>query len=288
MQSFEGIWLPLVTPFRKGMVDLAAAARLAAHYARRGVHGLVVCGTTGEAATLSDDEQLRLLAAVVEAAGPCPVAMGISGSDTAAVAAAARRCGTLPVAALLVTAPGYVRPSQDGIRRHFEAVAAATDRPIMLYNIPYRTGVNIDVATVRALAANPQFVAIKESGANLPQLMDLLRETPLRVLCGEDHLIFTAGALGAHGAVAAAAHVRPELFVALYGHLRAGRLAEARALHNRLLPVVRLLFAEPNPGPVKAALAAAGWIEDELRLPMTRASESCRAQLHAALAAVGP
>lgn len=288
MPSFEGIWLPLITPFRDGSVDLSAAARLAAHYAGAGVYGLVVCGTTGEAATLSDDEQRQLLAAVIEAAGPrCPVAMGLSGNDTAAAAAAARRLDDYPLAALLVTAPYYVRPSQDGIRRHFEAIAAATRHPIILYNIPYRTGVNVDIDTVRALAANPQFVAIKESGGNLAQLMDLLRETPLRVLSGEDHLIFTACALGAHGAIAAAAHVRPELFVRLFESLRGGRLAEARALHERLLPVVRLLFSEPNPGPIKAVLAAQGWIADELRLPMTPASAACRAQLAAALAAIG-
>jgi 4-hydroxy-tetrahydrodipicolinate synthase len=283
MTSFEGIWVPLVTPFRDGAVDHDAAHRLAAHYAAR-VHGLIVCGTTGEAATLSGEEQERLLETVTKAAGPrCPVAMGLAGNDTAAVAAAARQLETR-AAAFLVTAPYYVRPSRDGIRRHFETVAGATRRPIILYNIPYRTGVNIDVATVRALAANPQFVAIKESGGDLPQLMDLLRDTPLKVLCGEDHLILAACALGAHGAIAAAAHVRPDLFVAMYEQLRAGALPAARALHNRLLPVVRLLFSEPNPGPIKAALAAQGWIADELRLPMTPASAACRAQLQMALA----
>lgn len=284
MAQFEGIWLPLITPFRGGEVDLAAAARLAAHFVGQGVHGLIVCGTTGEAATLSREEQTGLLAAVIQAAGArCPVAMGVSGNDTRRVAETARHFAQLQPAALLVTAPYYTRPSQEGIRRHFEAVAAATARPIMLYNIPYRTGVNIEVATVAALARNPQFVAIKESGGNLNQLIDLLRETPLRVLCGEDHLIFAACALGAHGAVAAAAHVRPELFVAMVERLRAGRIDEARRLHNDLLPMVRALFAEPNPAPIKALLAAQGWVENELRLPMTRASEACRATLMALL-----
>lgn len=285
MTSFRGIWIPLITPFRDGAVDYDAAARLAQHYAGQGIAGLVVCGTTGEAATLSDEEQDLLLATVVDAAGPqCSVAMGLAGNDTAAAVEAARRFDRSKACALLVTVPYYVRPSQAGMLAHFQAVAAATALPIILYNIPYRTGANLEVQTARVLAENPQFAAIKESGGNLNQLMDLLRDTPLQVLSGEDHLIFTACALGATGAIAAAAHVRPDLFVAMVQHVQAGRREEARALHNRLLPLVRLLFSEPNPGPIKALLSRQGWIRNELRLPMTPASAGCEAQVVEALA----
>ncbi|HSW12517.1 MAG TPA: 4-hydroxy-tetrahydrodipicolinate synthase [Solimonas sp.] len=285
MSVFEGIWIPLVTPFRQGAVDLKAADRLAAHLAGSGIAGLVVCGTTGEAATLSEAEQEQLLACVQQAVrGRCAVMMGIAGNDTAAVAAAARRYTALAPAGLLVAAPYYVRPSQEGIRRHFEAVAAAAPLPIVIYNIPYRTGVNIEPATCRALAANSQFVAIKESGGgNFNQLSDLLHETPLRVLSGEDHLIFSTVCLGGHGAIAAAAHLYPERYVRMVELLRRGELAAARAIHDGLLPLIRLLFAEPNPAPLKAALAAQGWIGEELRLPMTPVSEACREALRAML-----
>jgi 4-hydroxy-tetrahydrodipicolinate synthase len=286
LQTFEGIWIPLVTPFRDGRVDLAAAARLAQYYASSGVSGLIVCGTTGEAATLADEEQDQLLVTVL-AAVKCPVLMGLGSYDTAAAVQRARRFAKLGAHGLLATVPYYVRPSQGGIRRHFEAIADATALPVVLYNIPYRTGVNLEIETARALAQHPRIVAIKESGGDLNQLMDLLRETPLRVLCGEDHLIFTACTLGAHGAIAAAAHVRPDLFVAMHAHLRAGRLGEARALHDRLLPMVRALFSEPNPGPIKAVLARQGWIENELRLPMTSASPVCEQRLVQALVQLG-
>ncbi|MEW9899807.1 4-hydroxy-tetrahydrodipicolinate synthase [Chitinivorax sp. PXF-14] len=288
MSQFEGIWIPLVTPFRDGRLDLTAARRLASHLADSGIAGLIVCGTTGEPATLGEAEQIALLDAVIASVdGRCAVVMGVSGNDTGAVAGAARRFGEFAIAGLMVTAPYYVRPSQDGIRRHFEAVATATDKPIILYNIPYRTGVNIEVATVKALSANPQFVAIKESaGGNMPQLMALIEETPLSVWSGEDHLIFPCLCLGGRGAASAAAHIRPDLYVAMYRHVQRGELEAARALHYRLLPLIRLLFSEPNPGPVKAALALQGWIADELRLPMTPASAGCREPLRQALTAL--
>ena len=284
--QFEGLWIPMVTPFRNGEVDLPAAARLARHLVDAGVDGLIVCGTTGEPATQSDAEQASLLTCVLDAVGDrCPVVFGLAGYDTVSVAAAARRYSEFAIAGFLVSAPYYVRPSQEGIRQHFEAIAAATDKPILLYNIPYRTGVNIDVATCRALAANPQFVAIKESGnGNMNQLMDLIHDTPLSVLSGEDNLIFTVATLGGQGAISAAAHIRPDLYVAMLDHLRRGEIELAREIHYRLLPLIRLLFSEPNPAPVKAALAIQGLLQDELRLPMLPASEACRAQLREALA----
>jgi len=285
MSVFEGIWIPLVTPFRQGRLDLESARRLAAHLVGSGIAGLVVCGTTGEAAALDQAEQEQLLSGVLEAVrGRCAVMMGVAGNDTPAVAAAARRLAGLPLAGLLVPAPYYVRPSQEGIRRHFEAVALAAAQPIVLYNIPYRTGVTIETATCRALAADPRIAAIKQSSSDLQQLMDLIRDTPLCVLSGEDQLIFTAGCLGGHGAIAAAAHLYPERYVEMFTRLRRGELAAARAIHYGLLPLIRLLFSEPNPAPLKAALAMQGWIEEELRLPMTPASAACRQALGELLA----
>ena len=286
MTRFEGIWLPLITPFRDGAVDLRALQALARRYAGAGLDGLIVCGTTGEPATLDDGEKVAVLDSVLEAAGGrCPVVMGLGGNDTRAAVGALDALRGRALAGLLVVAPYYTRPSQDGIRAHFQAIAQATELPLILYNIPYRTGVNVELATLQALCrACPNVVAIKESGGNINQLMDLIRDTRLQVLSGEDHLIYTALCLGGAGAIAAAAHVRPELCVAMYRAFRAGRLDEARAISYRLLPLIRLLFAEPNPGPIKAVLALEGLIAEELRLPMTPVSEACRQALREALA----
>jgi len=285
MNRFTGIWLPLITPFRNGAVDLAAARPLVDHYLAAGIHGLVICGTTGEAPTLSSEEKLQWLDAVLDAvAGRCPVVMGTGGNDTVAALSELPTLNARPLAGLLVAAPYYSRPSQEGIRAHITAIAAATPHAVMLYNVPYRTGVNIDSETVRLLSAVPNVVAIKESGGgNLNQMMDLIRETPLQILSGEDHLIFTTLSLGGHGAISAAAHLRPTWFVAMYEATQQGDWTRARELSYRLLPLVRVLFAEPNPAVIKAALAQEGWISNELRLPMLPASSSVCAQVAAVL-----
>lgn len=280
MKSIHGIWVPLVTPFRQGQVDLDAVQRLASNLVTKGIHGLVVCGTTGEACALDDSEQETLLDAVFAAVGrDCPVLMGLGGSDTRSVVEQARRYDEHDIAGFLVAAPAYVRPSQEGLLRHFEAIAQNTGHDIVLYNIPSRTGVNIELPTLQALARNPRFVAIKECGGDINQLVDVINETSLAVLGGDDALILPTLCLGGRGAIAASAHIRPDLFVALYDRMQSGDLAEARAIFQRLLPLIRTLFSEPNPGPVKAALARGGWVKDELRLPMTSVSATCRNRL---------
>lgn len=288
MERFTGLWIPLITPFRDGRVDLPAVQKLAQSFVQTGCSGLIVCGTTGEPGSLSDDEKRSLLMAVREAAGPeAGLAMGLCGSDTREVAQEARRYSSAPIDGFLISAPYYVRPSQEGILMHFQEIARNTDKPIVLYNIPYRTGVNIALDTVQHLAENRQFVAIKESGSgNVDQLFDLIRQTPLKVLSGEDHMIFLTACMGGHGAIAAAAHVRPDLYVKVLDLVRQDRVSEARAIFEQLVPWIRLLFSEPNPGPVKAALAMQGLIQPELRLPMRPPTLACREKLRAGLEAV--
>jgi 4-hydroxy-tetrahydrodipicolinate synthase len=284
MPTFEGIWIPLVTPFRQGKLDLYSAQQLALRLSGAGIHGLVVCGTTGEAATLNEHEQDKMLCAVMEAVqNRCPVMMGISGSDTRAVAEKITRLNGHRPAGFLVSAPAYVRPSQEGIRLHFEAVADAAESPVILYNVPSRTGVNIDVDTVIALERCSNIVAIKECGGNLAQTMALLNRTDLRILCGDDAMLFNTLCLGGHGAISAAAHIRPDLFVHLFELVRAGQINRARILFNQLLPMIQWLFSEPNPAPVKAALAMQGQLQEELRLPMTPMSATGRIKLANAL-----
>ncbi len=281
---FQGIWVPMVTPFRDGEVDYAAAAALAAGLAASGIHGLVVCGTTGEAAMLDDDEQIALLKTVLAAVGPhFPVVMGVAGSDTRAVAARVQRLNDQPLAGLLISAPAYVRPSQLGILRHFQAISAVTDHSIILYNIPARTGVNIDPATVAELSLDTRFVAIKEAGGDMGQVTELLLTTRLDVLSGDDALLLATLCLGGHGAMSAAAQIRPDLYVQLHHLVKSGQVAAAQELFKSLLPMIRLLFAEPNPGPIKAALAMQGKLGDELRLPMTPMSAAGKARLAEAL-----
>lgn len=285
MNRFTGIWLALITPFRNGEVDLAAAQILVSHYLNAGIHGLVVCGTTGESSTLSTEEQLQWLDAVLDAVdGRCPVVMGVGGNDTAAALRSLPALNARTLAGLLVTTPYYSRPSQEGIRMHIAAIADATPHSIILYNIPYRTGVNMELATVQALTAHANVVAIKESAGNINQLMDLISQTRLQVLSGEDHLVYTNLSLGGHGTIAAAAHLRPELFVAMYEAARQGNWERARELHYQLLPLVRTLFTEPNPAVIKAALAQQGLIADELRLPMLPATQKAREAISNVLA----
>lgn len=283
----HGIWVPLATPMAHGELDLATLQRLAGRVIDDGAHGLVVCGTTGEAPQLDLAEQSAALAAVLEVARKrCPVLMGIGGSDTFAAASRVLAFDDEDLAGYLVSTPAYVRPSQEGLLRHFETIADATARPLVLYNVPARTGVNLELATARRLARRPQFAAIKEAGGSLRQMTDLLRETPLAVLCGDDELLFAALCGGAHGAISASAHVRTDLYVQLFDLARAQRLAEARALATALLPVMQLLFSEPNPAPLKAALAMQGMLRDELRLPMVPATMACKEKLAAALEAL--
>lgn len=271
--DFSGLWIPLVTPFRVGAVDTDALARLVRHYAALGVAGFVPGGSTGEAAMLDDDELQHLLATTVDAAGGLPVIAGLSGVRPERVGERAQRLAeSLPLAAFLLTAPAYVKPSQAGIAHYFETVASASPRPIVAYDIPARTGVRIEARTLLALAEHPNIVAVKDCSGDRAAAESLLADGRLALLAGNDDELFDQLARGAVGGITASAHLRTADFVTLQSHVAAGRLPEARALWRTLLPLVRAAFAEPNPAPLKAALARQGWIADELRAPLQRAS----------------
>jgi 4-hydroxy-tetrahydrodipicolinate synthase len=205
--------------------------------------------------------------------------LGLSHSSTAAAVTEARALAALKPAGLLVTAPTYVRPTQLGIRQHFEAIVAAADLPVLIYNIPYRSGVNVELETLQALAVDPRIAGVKECGGSVERLLRLVHETPLRILSGDDNQNFAALCLGAHGTIAAAAHVLPHLHVRLYHLLRQGQLDEARTIAVALQPMVRMLFAEPNPAPLKAWLDGQGWCAAEVRSPFVGASDELRERL---------
>lgn len=285
MSIFSGIWIPLVTPFDRGAVDHRALAALVAHYRDAGVAGVVALGTTGEPAALSYEEQDAVIATVLEAAGGLPVVAGAAGNQTAALHERVRQLNALPLAGLLVPAPYYIRPAQAGLVAHFTGVADLSEHPVLIYNIPYRTGVRIELETLLTLAAHPRIVGLKDCGGSPDETLALILDGRLAVLTGDDPAIFTSLCMGASGAIAATAHVHPERFVAMYRALAEGRLAQGRAIYHALTPLMRALTSEPNPAPVKAALAALGRISPELREPMTAATPELARRLSALLAA---
>jgi 4-hydroxy-tetrahydrodipicolinate synthase len=188
-----------------------------------------------------------------------------------------------PVAGLLVPAPSYIRPSQAGLESFFHTVADASSVPVILYDIPYRTGATFEQATLLNIVAHERIVAVKDCGGNLSNTLALLASGNVDVLCGEDIQVFNALCLGASGAIAASAHVQTEQFVTMYQQVRDNQLAEARATFFRLLPLIETMFMEPNPAPVKAALALDGLISTELRAPMQPASQAVMARWQALL-----
>jgi len=279
MTCFSGIWVPLVTPFRNGEVDVPALQTLARRLADGGISGFVACGSTGEAAALSGTEQLMVLDAIIEAVPGFPVIMGLAGNNMASLANMQKQIQSRPIAGLLVPPPYYIRPSPAGIAEFFRTLADAASVPIVIYNIPYRTGVGIDLDTMRSIARHERIVAIKDCGGDQALTMNLIADAELDILAGEDMQILSTLCLGGAGVIAASAHIRPDLFVRLLQHVKSGELAQARKIFYGLLPVMQLLFSEANPGPLKAALSMMGMISGELRSPMQSASINLKNQL---------
>ncbi|WP_455929646.1 4-hydroxy-tetrahydrodipicolinate synthase [Pseudomonas fluorescens] len=279
MSSFQGIWVPVVTPFQDGAIDFIGLHRLVSRLLEKHVAGIMLCTTTGEAASLSRQEQLAVLDAVLQWVPAQRVVMGLAGNNQIELLHFQSEILQRPVAGLLVPAPSYIRPSQAGLEAFFRTVADASSVPIVLYDIPYRTGVTFEQATLLNIVKHPRIAAIKDCGGNLATTLALIASGEVDVLCGEDIQIFSALCLGASGAIAASAHVRTEAFVALCQQVRDNQLAEARATFFTLLPLINTLFMEPNPAPVKAALALQGLIGSELRAPMQAASARVQQKL---------
>jgi 4-hydroxy-tetrahydrodipicolinate synthase len=282
----RGIWVPLVTPFAgtsAEAVDSAGLARLVASLRETGIAGLVVCGSTGEAAMLSDAERRSVLDTTLAAADGLPVLMGLSGVATPQVRDELLRWAEQPVAGFLVSPPYYVKPSQAGIADHYAALADVSPRPIVLYDIPGRTGVRIATDTMLALAAHERIVGVKDCSGDLDHLQAIVADGRLAVLCGDDNRLFASLCLGAAGAIAASAHLHADQFVEVQRLVDQGRLDRARALWRRLWPLTTALFEEPSPGPLKAALAPLHGLNDSVRPPMTPAGDATRARVARAL-----
>ena len=277
--KLEGVFVPNVTPFKDGEIDEPSLRKLVDYLVGGGATGLVPCGTTGESATLSHDEHIEVIRVAVEqAAGRIPIVAGIGTNDTRETIGLLERAEMLDVQGYLIVCPYYNRPNQEGIIEHFRAVAEVTDRPIVIYNIPARTGRNIEVNTVSDLARIPNVLGIKDASGDINQAMSIIARTKnFSILSGEDHLLFPICCLGGQGGIMASAHVLPGLFLEMVEAAAAGDLAEARRLHYHLLPLVKVMFKEPNPAPAKAAMKLMGVISsDEMRLPLLSVSAACR------------
>ena len=271
-QDWSGCGTALVTPFTaEGAVDEPAVRRLAARQIDAGVHFLVPCGTTGESPTLSRAEQRRVVELVVEtAAGRVPVLAGAGGYDTRDVidlVADMRRAGA---DGILSVTPYYNRPTPEGIHQHYRAIAESTPLPIVVYNVPSRTGCNVNVDTLCRLADIPNIVGVKEASADMPQMCEICRAVPtgFSVLSGDDLFAVPLMAVGGSGVISVASNEAPEEMSRMVSVASNGDFGAARQLHSRLLPLMRINFIETNPIPVKAAMAYLGLLEPHYRLPM--------------------
>ena len=280
--SFSGLLTALVTPFKGGAVDRPTFKALVERQIQGGVDGLVPVGTTGEAPTLPMDEHLDVVRMTLEvAAGRVPVMAGIGSNDTAHAVSTAKKVEAMGVQGVLATAPYYNKPSQEGLYRHFKAIADAVSVEVCLYDVPGRTGVRILPETVARLSRIDNITAIKDATSDMTNAVELLRRCGdrLTLLSGDDLTTLPFIAVGGQGAISVASNVVPDRTKALITAAREGRMADARAENLRLFPLFQALFFESNPIPVKAAMAAMGLLEDELRLPMCPMGEAPRAKL---------
>ena len=283
--SLHGLWLPLITPFRHGELDETSLRRLVRHYTAFPVNGLILAATTGESLTLTIAETERLVFTVRDEAGKTrnlPILLGLSGSNTRALLDMLDRTAAWAIDGYLIACPYYSRPSQQGMRLHFEALADRARHPLMLYNIPYRTGVNLGNPVMLQLADHPNIFGCKDCCADRAQSLELLRRRPqnFAVLTGEDAQYHEALADGADGGILASAHLETATFAQICKLQAAGERDAALARWQSVADLTRLLFAEPSPAPIKYWLWRSGLIDSaELRLPMTVVSAEFAARL---------
>ena len=284
--SLSGCFTALITPFRDGLIDESALRALVHRQIAGGVSGLVPCGTTGEAPALSAPEWDRVVSVVIETADRrVPVLAGTGSNNTDTVIERTRRARTLGADGALVVTPYYNRPTQDGLYRHFAAIAEAVDLPLVLYNVPGRTGVNLLPETVVRLADIPGIVGIKEASGSLDQASQIVREAPeaFVVVSGDDSLTLPMMGVGASGVISVVSNIAPEAVSALTSACLAGDFRSGRYLHLALFDLCRAMFVETNPTPVKAAAALLGYCSPEVRLPLATLSEAAQRRVESAL-----
>ncbi len=291
MIALQGAMTALATPFdASGEVDRAALAALVRWQVASGIQGLVPCGTTGEGATLELEESSRVIETVVEAAGgKVPVVAGCGSNDTRRTVESARRAARSGADALLVVTPYYNKPNRSGMLAHFRVVAEATERPVVVYNVPGRTGQNLGAELILRLAEIPGIAGVKEASGNLEQIAQIIEGRPrgFAVLSGDDALALATIAIGGDGLISVVSNEAPSETARMIAAAAEGDLPRARELHYRLLPLMRANFVETNPVPVKVALALLGRCREDLRAPLGPPEPSTREAIRSALQKAG-
>ena len=281
--ELKGVWLPVVTPFINNEIDFESYKNLIDYYIDKKITGIIPLGTTGESPAVEDDEFIRIVETTIEAVNDrVPVCFGVGGNYTDKVVRQIKKIEKYDFAGILSVSPYYSRPGQAGIYEHFRKISENTAKSIIIYNIPYRTGRNIENETIYRLAELPNIAGIKDSCGDIKQSMELLLNRPadFSVLTGEDLLFFTTLTLGGDGGILAAAHVHTEKYLKIYDLVKSNNHIEAAALWKGLAGLIPHLFIEPNPSPVKYILKRMNLISsDETRLPLTGISEGLKVKL---------
>lgn len=282
-----GAGTALITPFSPdGAVDVDALARFVRWQVQEGIDFLVACGSTGEAQTLTAEERVLVVRTVVQAAdGQVPVLAGATDNDTRRAVTEARAMAKLGVAGIMSASPYYNKPTQPGLVAHFTAIADAIPLPLLLYNVPGRTAVDLRPETVAQLAHHPRIAGIKEASGSVRRMLDLTAQLPADfvVLSGDDDIVVPAMAAGARGVISVASNALPRRIARMVATMARGDVATARAEQLRLLPFIDALFAESNPIPIKAVVSLLGHAAADVRLPLVGVSEPLRARLMALL-----
>jgi 4-hydroxy-tetrahydrodipicolinate synthase len=285
--AWTGLGTALVTPFKAdGSLDEPGIRRLAQRQVEDGVHFVVPCGTTGESPTLTREEHLRVVELVVDAVGGrVPVLAGAGGYNTHEVVELARALEHLGAQGILSVTPYYNKPTQDGLVKHYEAIAAGTSLPVIVYNVPGRTGCNVEPRTLARMAAVPTIVGVKEASGNMTQICEVMRLVPddFIVLSGDDAMALPVMSIGGRGVISVASNVVPGAMAGLVEAAERGDFAAARSAHQRLIKFMLVNFVESNPIPVKAAMAMLGLLEEHYRLPMVPPSDGSRTKISEAL-----
>lgn len=270
---FKGSMVALVTPFKDGKVDKAKLKELVKFHIDNGTDALVPCGTTGESATLSGEEHKQVVEIVISAAGgKIPVIAGTGSNNTREAIELTEHAKHAGANGALVISPYYNKPTQEGLYQHFSAIASAVDIPIVLYNIASRTAVNIEPETIARLAELDNIVAVKEASGNLSQMSQIVKlcGDKLTLISGDDALILPILAIGGKGVISVVANIVPKETIRLIREFENGNLAEARKIHYKLFPLIKAMFIETNPAPVKQSMELIGVIDGEVRLPLCR------------------
>jgi 4-hydroxy-tetrahydrodipicolinate synthase len=290
-KPFTGVGTALISPFtRSGELDEAAVRRLGRRQIDAGVHFLCPCGTTGENPTLTDAERLRTVEILTdEAGGKVPILAGAGGYDTREVIHLAREMARRGVSGFLSVTPYYNKPTQEGLYQHYRAFAESTSLPIVVYNVPGRTGVNVEPPTLARIAEIPNIVGVKEASGNVSQMCEIVRAVPsdFIVLSGDDALTLPLMAVGGHGIISVASNEIPAEMVRMVEAAERNDFAAARAVHARILPLMSINFVESNPQPVKAAMAAMGLVEEIYRLPMVSPKAESKNKINTVLKELG-